>query len=105
MDRTEALLDAAHKRARPIIMTTVAMMAGMVPIAIGIGEDVAFRAPMAVAVIGGLITSTLLSLIFVPVSYTFVDTLSHRLGRRMGRAFDAQGKDDSDVAPRPTPAE
>ncbi len=73
MNRTEALLDACHKRARPIVMTTIAMGAGMFPIALGIGTDPSFRSPMAVAVIGGLITSTFLSLLVIPVVYTFVD--------------------------------
>ena len=72
-------------RARPIIMTTIAMVAGMVPAAIGIGGDAGFRAPMAIAVIGGLITSTALSLIFVPVMFTAMDDLKLWLGRRLGR--------------------
>jgi len=71
--RAEALVDACHKRARPIVMTTVAMGAGMLPIAIGVGTDPSFRAPMAIVVIGGLITSTFLSLLVVPVVYTYVD--------------------------------
>ena len=70
--QTEALLDACRKRARPIVMTTLAMIAGMIPVALGIGADVSFRAPMAIAVIGGLITSTLLSLVVVPVVFTQV---------------------------------
>ena len=73
MSRTDALLDACHKRARPIVMTTVAMGAGMMPIALGIGTDPSFRAPMAIVVIGGLITSTFLSLLVIPVVFTFVD--------------------------------
>ena len=74
MSRTEALLDACHKRARPIIMTTLAMGAGMLPIAFGWGAaDSSFRSPMAVAVIGGLITSTFLSLLVIPAVFTFVD--------------------------------
>ncbi len=73
MPRHRALIEAGTQRARPIIMTTIAMIAGMLPVAIGFGIDTAFRAPMAIAVIGGLITSTLLSLIFVPVVYTFLD--------------------------------
>jgi len=73
MDRWEALLDACHKRARPIVMTTVAMGAGMLPIAIGLGTDPSFRAPMAVVIIGGLITSTFLSLLVIPVVFTYVD--------------------------------
>jgi multidrug efflux pump subunit AcrB len=71
--RWEALLDACRKRARPIVMTTVAMGAGMLPIAIGVGTDPSFRAPMAIVVIGGLITSTFLSLLVVPVVFTYVD--------------------------------
>jgi len=73
MTRFEALIDACHKRARPIVMTTIAMGAGMMPIALGIGTDPSFRAPMAIVVIGGLITSTFLSLLVIPVVFTFVD--------------------------------
>ena len=79
--RTEALLDACHKRARPIIMTTIAMGAGMLPIALGIGVDSSFRAPMAIVVIGGLITSTFLSLLVIPVLFTYVDDVVQRLLR------------------------
>jgi multidrug efflux pump subunit AcrB len=75
LDRWHALLDACRKRARPIIMTTIAMGAGMMPIALGIGTDPSFRAPMAIVVIGGLITSTFLSLLVIPVVFTFVDDL------------------------------
>ncbi len=63
---------ACEVRARPIIMTSLAMLAGMIPIALGLGLDTAFRAPMAIAVIGGLISSTALSLIFVPVLFDYV---------------------------------
>jgi multidrug efflux pump subunit AcrB len=73
LDRWHALLDACRKRARPIVMTTIAMGAGMMPIAIGLGTDPSFRAPMAIVVIGGLITSTFLSLLVIPVVFTFVD--------------------------------
>lgn len=73
MTRFEALVDACHKRARPILMTTIAMGAGMLPTALGMGADPAFRQPMAVVVIGGLLTSTLLSLLVVPVIFTYVD--------------------------------
>ena len=75
----EALIDACHKRARPIVMTTVAMIAGMAPIALGFGADSSFRQPMAVAVIGGLLTSTALSLLVVPVVFTYVDEFEHWL--------------------------
>jgi multidrug efflux pump subunit AcrB len=79
MKRFDALLDACHKRARPILMTTIAMGAGMLPIAMGFGVDPSFRSPMATAVIGGLITSTLLSLLVVPVVFTYVDDLFQKL--------------------------
>lgn len=81
MNRLDALIDACHKRARPIVMTTLAMGFGMLPIAIGIGPDPSFRSPMAVAVIGGLITSTLLSLVVVPAVFTFVDDIEAFLFR------------------------
>ncbi|MBK1665525.1 ABC transporter permease [Rhodospirillum rubrum] len=70
--RREAIIESCAVRARPIIMTSLAMLAGMVPIVLGIGLDTAFRAPMAVAVIGGLISSTALSLVFVPVLFDCV---------------------------------
>ena len=76
-----ALLDAVHKRARPIIMTTIAMIAGMIPSAIGSGAGGEFRAPMAVAVIGGLLLSTLLSLLFVPALFSVIQGGQVRLGR------------------------
>lgn len=84
MPRLDALLDAARKRARPIIMTSIAMCAGMLPIALGIGADAESRAPMALAVIGGLVSSTTLSLIYVPVFYTLVDDLEGLLRRLFG---------------------
>jgi len=71
--RLEAILESGHKRARPIVMTTVAMVAGMLPVAIGWGGDSDFRGPMAIAVIGGLITSTLLTLVIVPAVFTLFD--------------------------------
>jgi multidrug efflux pump subunit AcrB len=75
MNRFDALVDACHKRSRPIIMTTIAMGAGMMPLALGWGADPSFRSPMAIAVIGGLITSTLLSLLVVPAVFTYIDDL------------------------------
>jgi multidrug efflux pump subunit AcrB len=80
--RVAALMDAGHKRARPIIMTTIAMVAGMLPGALGLGEGGEFRSPMAVAVIGGLVLSTLLSLLFVPAMYTIMDDIGGLLRRR-----------------------
>jgi multidrug efflux pump subunit AcrB len=82
MSRVDALLDACHKRARPIIMTTIAMGAGMLPLAVGWGSaDGSFRSPMAVAVIGGLITSTILSLLVIPSVFTLVDDVGNWFGR------------------------
>lgn len=90
MDRRAAILDAAHKRARPIIMTTLAMGLGMLPIALAFGEGTEFRSPMAVAVIGGLITSTALSLIFIPAAFSLIDGVKTRLERRLERTFGSQ---------------
>ena len=86
LDRWHALLDACRKRARPIVMTTVAMGAGMMPIALGLGTDPSFRAPMAIVVIGGLITSTFLSLLVIPVVFTYVDDLIGKVRHLLGRA-------------------
>jgi HAE1 family hydrophobic/amphiphilic exporter-1 len=91
MSRFDALMQAARKRARPIVMTTVAMGAGMIPVAVG---NDSFRQPMAIAVIGGLITSTLLSLLFIPVMYTIVDQISNFFGKMIAPAFHAQGKEE-----------
>jgi multidrug efflux pump subunit AcrB len=81
----DALLDACHKRARPIVMTSVAMIAGMVPLALGFGGDASFRRPMAITVIGGLVTSTALSLLLVPVAFTYVLGFERRVKRLFGR--------------------
>ena len=87
MSRWDALRDACHKRARPIIMTTIAMGAGMLPIAVGFGAaDSSFRSPMAIAVIGGLITSTVLSLLVVPAVFTYVDDIEQWLKRTVRRS-------------------
>jgi len=83
MSRFDALMDACHKRARPILMTSIAMAAGMMPIALGIGTDPSFRSPMAIAVIGGVITSTVLSLMVIPVIFTYVDDLLQWLKNRV----------------------
>ena len=81
----DALIDACRKRARPVIMTTLAMGAGMLPLALGFSGDSSFRAPMAWAVIGGLITSTLLSLIVIPAAYSLLHDLGLWIARRLGR--------------------
>jgi multidrug efflux pump subunit AcrB len=85
LGRFEALVDACHKRSRPIIMTSIAMGAGMTPLALGWGADPSFRSPMAIAVIGGLLTSTLLSLLVVPTVFTYVDDVAQWFRRRLVR--------------------
>jgi multidrug efflux pump subunit AcrB len=85
MERGEAMIEAGRKRARPIIMTSIAMSAGMLPSALGIGEGGSFRAPMAIAVIGGIIVSTVLSLVVVPSFFLIMDDLSRLIGRVFGR--------------------
>jgi multidrug efflux pump subunit AcrB len=85
MNRIDALVDACHKRSRPIVMPTIAMGAGMLPLALGLSGDPSFRAPMAIAVIGGLITSTLLSLLVVPAVFTYVDDIEHWFRRMAGK--------------------
>ena len=82
LNRFDALIDACHKRAQPILMTTIAMGLGMLPIALGLGAEPSFRSPMAIAVIGGLLTSTLLSLLVIPVVFSYVDDLL-QAGRRL----------------------
>lgn len=89
LERNAALIDACHKRARPIVMTTIAMTAGMLPIALGWGSDPSFRAPMSIAVIGGLMTSTLLSLLVIPAVFTYIDDLETWLGKMRARFFAA----------------
>ena len=80
--RFDAIIDSCRKRARPIIMTTIAMGAGMLPLVFGWGDaDPTFRRPMAAAVLGGLATSTLLSLVVIPVVYTLMDDLSGWFGK------------------------
>ena len=85
MERFAAVMEAGHKRARPIVMTSIAMSAGMLPSALGVGEGGSFRAPMATAVIGGIIVSTVLSLVVVPAFYLIMDDLSRLLARFFSR--------------------
>jgi HAE1 family hydrophobic/amphiphilic exporter-1 len=92
----EALMNACRERARPIVMTTVAMMAGMLPTALGLGQGASFRQPMAIAVIGGLISSTALSLVLVPVVYEFVDGFEQWLLPKLGRLVTQKQPGDDD---------
>jgi multidrug efflux pump subunit AcrB len=95
--RVESLIEAGHKRARPIVMTSIAMSAGMLPSALGIGEGGTFRAPMATAVIGGILVSTVLSLVVVPSMFLIMDDISRLLGRLFGRVINP--KEVEPVAP------
>ncbi|MBB5685360.1 efflux RND transporter permease subunit [Sphingobium boeckii] len=97
----EAILNACRERARPIIMTSVAMAAGMVPTALGLGEGASFRQPMAVAVIGGLISSTILALLLVPVVYELVERIEWRLRPHFGRFITPKTPGDDDPIDEP----
>jgi multidrug efflux pump subunit AcrB len=98
MDRNLAIVDAGQKRARPIVMTTIAMIAGMMPSALAYGAGGEFRSPMAIAVIGGLSVSTLLSLVFVPAFMAMMDDVG-RVLLRFGRRFVSPGKSIEGAAP------
>jgi multidrug efflux pump subunit AcrB len=100
MNRDAAIIDAGQKRARPIVMTTIAMVAGMVPSALSFGAGGEFRQPMALAVIGGLIFSTMLSLIFVPAMFSMMDDLSNVLWR-FGQRFISSGGEGEKAAGTP----
>jgi multidrug efflux pump subunit AcrB len=97
LPRYEAIFDACSKRVRPIIMTTIAMTAGMIPITIGLHGENSFRAPMGAAVIGGLLASTALSLFVVPVIYTLMDDFEHTV-RRLFRRISGKAPPDAALA-------
>jgi HAE1 family hydrophobic/amphiphilic exporter-1 len=95
-NRTTAILEAGRVRLRPILMTTFAMVFGMLPLALGLGEGAEQRSPMAHAVIGGILSSTLLTLVIVPVLYTYLDDLGGSVAglwtkRQARRVTDANG--------------
>ncbi len=96
--RAEAIIDAGRKRARPIVMTTIAMSAGMVPASLALGDGGEFRAPMAVAVVGGLLVSTFLSLIFVPSLYTIMDDAAIGTARLFRWLVKPNSKDEPEAA-------
>ncbi|MDP3342525.1 efflux RND transporter permease subunit [Frigidibacter sp.] len=99
MNRFDAMVEAGRKRAQPIVMTSIAMSAGMLPSALGVGEGGSFRAPMATAVIGGIIVSTVLSLVIVPSFFLIMDDLSWLLGRIFGGLVGK--KEEEPEAPDP----
>lgn len=97
VDRIEAVIDAGRKRARPIVMTTLAMVAGMFPSALAFGQGGEFRSPMAIAVIGGLLVSTVLSLIFVPSFFTVMDDVGNVIWRVFGRFIGPTDEPDAQL--------
>ncbi|MCL6698426.1 efflux RND transporter permease subunit [Sphingomonas sp. NSE70-1] len=104
MTKFEALMEAGHKRAQPIVMTTVAMVAGMVPTAVSLSGDGAWRAPMGTVVIGGLILSTLLTLLIVPAGFSLADGLEKRVGpwlRKRVLTLEHGHEDPGRMTPQP----
>jgi predicted RND superfamily exporter protein len=92
--REAAIVDAGLKRARPIVMTTIAMVAGMIPSALAFGAGGEFRSPMALAVIGGLIFSTVLSLVFVPAMFVMMDDLGALIWHFAKRLLVSSAEDE-----------
>ncbi|MGZ8421233.1 MAG: efflux RND transporter permease subunit [Allosphingosinicella sp.] len=103
--KDEAIIDSGHKRAQPIVMTTMAMVAGMVPTALSLEGDASWRAPMAVVVIGGLLLSTLLTLVLVPASFSLADSFEKWLAPKFGRLITYKGRKDHGPEPASQPAE
>ncbi len=103
MAKNEAIYEAGHKRAQPIVMTTVAMVAGMLPIALSLSGDGSWRAPMGVTVIGGLIFSTVLTLLLVPAYFSIAIDVERWLGAKFGKLID-NGEPHVPMA-EPLPAE
>jgi multidrug efflux pump subunit AcrB len=104
VEKQAALIDAGHKRAQPIVMTTIAMVAGMVPTAISLTGDAAWRAPMGIVVIGGLLLSTLLTLLIVPAGFSLADGLEKRVGpwlRTRVLTYKPGDNATDDLAPQP----
>ena len=97
--RFDAIVDAGRKRARPIVMTTIAMAGGMLPSALALGAGGEFRSPMAIAVIGGLLLSTLLSLIFVPAVFVVMDDVGNLIWRVFGRFVGPVDEPEADKDP------
>jgi multidrug efflux pump subunit AcrB len=104
-DKFHAIMEAGHKRAQPIVMTTVAMIAGMVPTALSLSGDGAWRAPMGTVVIGGLIMSTLLTLLIVPAGFSLADGFEKRVGPILRRRLLTYKPGDDKMASAPHPAE
>jgi multidrug efflux pump subunit AcrB len=101
MPKNEAIYEAGHKRAQPIVMTTVAMVAGMLPIALSLTGDASWRAPMGVTVIGGLIFSTMLTLILVPAFFSIAIDLESWIAGKFGKLVDNGEEHRPDAEPVP----
>jgi multidrug efflux pump subunit AcrB len=99
MDKNEAIWEAGHKRAQPIVMTTVAMVAGMLPTAMSLSGDNSWRAPMGITVIGGLIFSTLLTLLLVPSYFSIAISIESRIGRLFHRFIGAEAHQAGQAVP------
>ena len=97
MDRREALIEAGRVRLRPILMTTFALIAGMIPVALGVGEGADFRAPLGIAVIGGVITSTILTLLVIPTVYEILADTRDWLGEKLGKRKENPGNSPQPV--------
>ena len=105
MPKNESIWEAGHKRAQPIVMTTVAMVAGMLPTAISISGDNSWRAPMGITVIGGLIFSTVLTLLLVPAYFSIAISIENRFGRLFHRFIGAGAHEATPTGKAPLPAE
>jgi multidrug efflux pump subunit AcrB len=101
MHKDEAIIEAGHKRAQPIVMTTVAMVAGMIPIALSLTGDGSWRAPMGVTVIGGLILSTFLTLLLVPAYFSLAIDIEQWIGRKLGRHLKASAHEVPEAVEEP----
>jgi multidrug efflux pump subunit AcrB len=102
MHKDEAIYEAGHKRAQPIVMTTVAMVAGMIPVSLSLSGDGSWRAPMGVTVMGGLIFSTILTLVLVPAFFSLAIDVESWIGRNFRRLID---NGEHDHVAHPVPAE
>jgi multidrug efflux pump subunit AcrB len=105
MTKDEAIAEAGHKRAQPIVMTTVAMVAGMIPVALSLTGESSFRGPMGVTVIGGLIFSTVLTLLIVPAGFSMAVDVETWLSRKFSKFIDNGEPHVAGPAAEPLPAE
>jgi multidrug efflux pump subunit AcrB len=105
MPKDEAITEAGHKRAQPIVMTTVAMIAGMIPVSLSLSGDGSFRAPMGITVMGGLLFSTVLTLLLVPSLFSIALDLEAWVGGKFGRLIDNGEEHQPMASPVPQPAE